>query len=82
MKNNPLNDLRCIHCNRLPYLDDIFIAKVNDEYVVEVTTCLHCADMDTRPEKTGGWITCKRTLSGWKVMDIDGNFTNDLEYYD
>ena len=79
---NPLNYFRCLHCMKLPYLNDIFYAKIDDEGIVEACECDHCIDGDTRKEKTGGWIVCKRELDGWKVLDNEGKFTIEIIYND
>ena len=74
-------DLTCIYCLRLPKLNDIFIAKVDADGYIQISKCLDCQDSDTPPEKVGGWIVCKRSLNGWMVQDIDGEFTLELFYF-
>ena len=79
MKLDNERHLRCIHCMRLPYLNDIFIIKVDNNNRLQISSCLNCADGDTRVEKEGGWACCRRDLDAWRVQDIEGEFTLELE---
>jgi len=82
MKENT-KDLTCIYCLKLPTLDEVFIAKVTEDDIIQISMCLICGDDGSdNKEVSGSWITIQRKLDGWYVLDIYGEFSTLLTYFD